>query len=306
MRESDVSMKVQTPLTLGHEGVGRVIQVGPGVDEQLVKVGDRVCVPAFSGSCENCRACWEGWETACEDREMMGIMRDGTFAQFVAARATYVCKIPENVSDAEAAPINCAGVTVYKALKETDARCGQTVVIVGASGGLGYYGIQYANAMGLRVIAVDKGEERIQFCKQFPLIAAIDADKEDVAQKIMELTEGHGADAALILAPDTKAFEEAPDYLRHRGVMVCVAVASGKVEFDMTSLVVQMITLKGSAIGTRADLREAMDLLSRGVIKSEVQVRKFEEINDILDELAAGKYSGRVVVEIPDPMPKAN
>lgn len=302
MRTGDLSFKPDLPITLGHEGVGKICKLGQGVKH--LKVGDRVCLGVMTGGCNRCHDCMTGHDNACAQNKLRGISAEGCFANFAVANADYVCLIPDNVSDEEAAPINCAGVTVYAGLRAAKVRPGQWVVIVGAAGGLGYYAVQYAKAMGLKIIAVDKGQEKMDFLKQFekeiPNFNMFDCEKGDVTQKINELTCG-GAHSALVIAPEMEPFEEAPKYLRKRGILVVIGQAPGKASFDLVHTVMNMISIVGSMCGTRNDLKESLQFVADGIVKSDPCVHDFKDINHIMDEMQSQKVIGRNVVRVPEP-----
>src|SRR5262250_3338751 len=154
----DWPVKPTPPFTPGHEGAGVVVALGPGVTH--LKEGHRVGIAWLHSACGHCEFCRSGWETLCLEQKNSGYSVNGSFAQYALARAEYVGRIPKNLPFVDAAPILCAGVTTYKALKETRTRPGEWVVISGAGGGLGHVAIQYAKAMGLHVAAVDLGPDK--------------------------------------------------------------------------------------------------------------------------------------------------
>ncbi|CAG0923931.1 unnamed protein product [Notodromas monacha] len=221
------------------------------------------------------------------------------FAEMIELRrVSFSVLVPDGVKDESAAPICCAGVTAYKALKQSGLRAGQTVVILGAAGGLGNYAVQYALAMGLKVVGIDKGAEKIESLKKFEGITAVDVETDDCRGKVLSLTGGLGAHAAIVFASTAKATENALTLVRTRGTVIVVGLAPDPIKVDTVTLALRMITIRGSLVGTVTDLREAMDFLAEGKIASRPQIRKFEEVNSILDELAAGKAIGRTVAII--------
>ena len=161
----DWPLDTKLPLVGGHEGSGIVVAKGELVDDS-VQIGERVGVKWLNGSCLQCAFCQQSDEPLCPKPQLSGYTVDGTFQQFCIAKAAHVAHIPDNVDMEAVAPILCAGITVYKGLKESGARPGQTVAIVGAGGGLGSLAQQYAKAMGLRVIAIDSGDEKKKLCEE--------------------------------------------------------------------------------------------------------------------------------------------
>src|SRR5678816_4141141 len=210
--DGDWPVKPTLPFTPGNEGAGTVVKLGPGVTH--LKLGDRVGIAWLHSACGHCKFCLSGWETLCLEQKNSGYSVNGSFAQYALAQADYLGRIPENLSFVDAAPILCAGVTTYKGLKETETRPGEWVVISGV-GGLGHVAIQYAKAMGLRVAAVDVGEEKLDLARKLGAQIAVDARVEDPARKIQDET--GGAHGVLVTAVSPIAFKQAISMLRRRG-----------------------------------------------------------------------------------------
>lgn len=287
---------VPVPIIPGHEGVGTIVKCGPGVD---LTVGTRVGIAWLHKACGNCKDCWGGWETVCGKQLQTGFTINGTLGQYCLASAAYVGRIPEGLSDEQAAPILCAGVTVYKGLKESMVKPGQWVVITGAGGGLGHVAIQYAKAMGMNVIGIDGGEQKRDFMKRMGADEAIDFKVcKDIVAEIKRITGGEGAHGALMLAAVLTAIPQAVQYLRPRGCCVCISLPPGDLSASLIDVVIKAITIKGSIVGTRLDLQESLEIAASGKVKCNVQCRKLEDINDILDELRAAKIDGRMVIKM--------
>jgi len=218
-----------------------------------LKIGDRVCTAWLKESCQQCENCWAGWESVCEAQTNYGFTVDGSFSEYVIASANFCNKVPEDLSSVQAVPITCAGVTTYKALKESNVRAGEWVVIVGGSGGLGHVGIQYAKFMGMRVLGIDRGLDKIKFMEGLGCDAVLDEDEEGVVEKVLKVTNG-GAHGAIILVPLQSCITEAVGYLRRRGTMVLIALPPGDFSANTVDVVLKAITIKGSIVGTRLDL----------------------------------------------------
>lgn len=174
-------------------------------------------------------------------------------------------------------------------------RPGQWVVISGAGGGLGHVAVQYAKAMGMKVVGVDAGPEKVAFMKSLGCDVALDAMKCKVIEEVVKAT-GGGAHGALVLIPRQQAIPDAVSYVRARGVVVPIALPSNEFAVNTVSLVTRAVTIRGSIVGNRLDLQEALNWAAEGKIKCNVEVRKFSEVNAIMDELRSGKVKGRIVM----------
>jgi len=290
----DWPTKSKMPLIPGHEGAGVVSEVGSEVTE--CKVGDHVGVPWLYYACGACEFCIAGWETLCNKQVNCGYSIDGCMRQYTVAPAAYVVPIPSGLGFEQTAPILCAGVTVYKALKESEARPGQFVLIVGAAGGLGHLAVQYARAMGFRVIAADVGDEKIEYLRSLGVELAVDVMKNDPSpvQQIREFTAG-GAHAVIVLAAHPSSYPLSVDCCRKKGFVVCVSMPRDDVTLNITQLVINRITVRGSIVGTREDMREALDFAARGLVLCHITCRPLEEVNEAIKDMLANKIIGRVV-----------
>ncbi|EIM81787.1 mannitol-1-phosphate dehydrogenase M1PDH1 [Stereum hirsutum FP-91666 SS1] len=263
------------PVVAGHEGIGEIVAVG---SEGGVDIGDRVGVKWCVNSCARCELCRSG-DDSCE------YIADGTFAEYMVAWTNNVIPIPPSVSSPEAVSVLCAGLTVYSALKKTNTTVGNWVVVPGAGGGLGHLAIQFAVAMGLRVLAIDTGAEKKAVClasgaehfidfKEFPLDAESPAGPvTPVAKEIIKF-----------------AYNESLWYLRPKGTLVTVGMP--------TNFVLGSLRIVGSSVGSFQDATEALDLLARGKVKVHATLRRLEEINEIFDEMEAGTLVGRMVIKL--------
>jgi propanol-preferring alcohol dehydrogenase len=295
VRDGDWWAKSKLPVVPGHEGAGVVVKVGPGVTH--LKVGDRVGSAWLHDSCGACDHCLQGWETVCSNQHQTGFQSDGCFAEYTVAVASYVGKIPDKLSFEQASPILCAGVTTYKALKETEVRPGQWVAIVGASGGLGHVAMQYAKFMGMKVLAIDFGQDKIDYCLKHGAAGGVDVSKPDVEDRVKAATHG-GPHGVLVLAPNIKAYEQAARYLRPRGVLVGVGLPAGEFKVDVLDWILGRKTVRGSIVGTRQDLQEALTIAAESGIKCDITEKNIEDINNILKELKDGTIKGRVVLRL--------
>lgn len=295
--KGDWPLDVKLPLVGGHEGAGVVVAVGDLV--KTIKVGDHAGIKWINSSCAHCDFCMACDEPLCPNATLSGYTRDGTFQQYAIANANHVARIPKGVPLDAVAPIMCAGLTVYKALKESNAKAGNTVVITGAGGGLGTLALQYATAMGFRTIAVDTGDEKRHLCtEKLGAEVYVDFMKEDVIEKIKENTDGHGAHAVILLAVSPKPFQQATEYCRSRGTVVCVGLPPhAKISADVFSTVVKMLTIKGSYVGNRLDTKEAIDFFVRGKVSAPFKIAKLSELSTIYDLMDKGEIVGRYVLD---------
>ncbi|MDY6054997.1 alcohol dehydrogenase AdhP [Micrococcus sp.] len=290
--EGDWPVKPEPPFIPGHEGVGVVEEVGPDVEE--VKVGDVVGNAWLWSACGHCEHCRTGWETLCEDQLNGGYSADGSFGEYMLVDARYAPVIPEGVDLMEVAPILCAGVTVYKGLKETEVRPGQWVVISGV-GGLGHLAVQYAVAMGMRVVAVDISDEKLKLAAEHGAELTINAKDADPVAKIQE--EVGGAHGVLVTAVHPQAFGQAIAMTRRGGTIVFNGLPAGDFPAPIFEIVIKGLTIRGSIVGTRQDMVEALEFYAAGKIHPTVSTRPLEDINDIFDEMRQGKIDGRVVID---------
>lgn len=285
-------MKPSPPFIPGHEGVGRVVSLGEGVTE--LKEGDIVGNAWLWSACGVCEYCRTGWETLCEQQQNGGYTVNGSFGEYMLVDEKFAARIPEGADPVEVAPVLCAGVTVYKGLKVTDTRPGEWVVISGI-GGLGHVAVQYARAMGLRVAAVDIAEDKLALAREFGAEVTVNALNEDPAEAIQAQT--GGAHGVLVTAVHPSAFGQAIGMARRGGTIVFNGLPPGDFPAPIFDIVLKGLTIRGSIVGTRQDMVEALDFYARGLIHPKIATRPLDDINDIFDELAAGRIDGRVVVE---------
>ncbi|KGE78461.1 alcohol dehydrogenase AdhP [Halomonas salina] len=289
----DWPVKPEPPFIPGHEGVGHVAAVGEGVTH--LREGDRVGVPWLYSACGHCEHCLGGWETLCESQQNTGYSVNGGFADYTLADAGYVGRLPDNVDFLEIAPVLCAGVTVYKGLKMTDTRPGQWVVISGI-GGLGHMAVQYARAMGLNVAAVDIDDDKLALARRLGASVTVNALTTDPAAYLKR--EIGGAHGVLVTAVSPKAFEQAQGMVRRGGTISLNGLPPGDFPLPIFDTVLNGITVRGSIVGTRQDLQEALDFAGEGKVKATVHGDRLENINDVFQRMIAGKIEGRVVLDM--------
>lgn len=288
--DGDWPVKPSPPFIPGHEGVGVVAALGKGVNS--VKEGDRVGVPWLHSACGCCKHCISGWETLCSRQQNTGYSLNGGFAEYCLADPGFVGHIPKDLGFAPAAPILCAGVTVYKGLKETEARPGQTVAIIGI-GGLGHLAVQYAKAMGLHVIAIDIAEEKLNLARESGADLTINAAQLDPVNEVQKIG---GVEGVLATAVSPKSISQGVGMLCPGGTMAIVGLPPGNFELPIFETVLQRKTVRGSIVGSRLDLQEAIAFAAEGSVETHYSTDNLENINSIFDRLREGTIDGRVVI----------
>lgn len=291
--DGDWPVKPTLPFIPGHEGAGVVVALGPGVTH--LKEGDRVGIAWLHSACGRCEFCLSGWETLCHAQQNSGYSVNGSFAEYAVAAADYLGRIPDKLSFRDAAPILCAGVTTYKGLKQTQVRPGQWVVISGV-GGLGHVAVQYAKAMGFHVAAIDIGPDKMRLARKLGAEIAVDAREQDPVATIHR--EIGGAHGVLVTAVSLPAFKQAVGMLRRGGTCVLNGLPPGEFPISVFDMVLSGYTLRGSIVGTRLDLEEALAFAADGKVKATIEDQPLESINEIFDRLKAGKVNGRIVLDI--------
>lgn len=285
-------VKPTPPFVPGHEGVGLVEQVGPGVTEHAV--GDRVALAWLGWACGTCKYCVTGWETLCESQRNTGYSIDGAHAEYAVAAARYAVRLPDGVDPFEAAPLTCAGVTTYKAVKVAGVRPGERVAIFGI-GGLGHLAQQYAQIFGAETIAVDVTAEKLELATSLGAAHTVDAATTDPVERITALG---GVDVAIVLAASPRVIEQAHRSLRRGGRLVLVSLpADNAITLPVFETVLKGITVLGSIVGTRADLAEVFALHAAGRTRVVYETRKLDDINDAVDDVLAGRVAARLVLQ---------
>ncbi|MBV8096771.1 MAG: alcohol dehydrogenase AdhP [Acetobacteraceae bacterium] len=290
--DGDWPVKPSPPFIPGHEGAGVVAALGTGVIN--LKEGDPVGIAWLHDACGACEYCITGWETLCEAQHNSGYSVNGSFAEYAIGAANYVARFSENPDFVALAPILCAGVTTYKGLKETEARPGQWVAISGI-GGLGHIAVQYAKAMGLHIVALDVGEDKLSLARDLGADIAVNARSPDAVTQVVKAT-GGGAHGVLVTAVSPGAFAQAIRLARRRGTVSLVGLPPGEFPTPIFDVVLKRITIRGSIVGTREDLAEAVSFASEGKVRSHIHKAQLEDINGIFSDLKAGNVDGRIVM----------
>ncbi|KAI1432721.1 dehydrogenase-like protein [Xylaria sp. CBS 124048] len=296
--KGDWPLPTKLPLVGGHEGAGVVVKRGELVKD--IQIGDYAGIKWLNGSCMNCSFCRTANEPLCPNPDLSGYTVDGSFQQYAIGKAVHVARIPKDCNLEAIAPILCAGLTVYKGLKESGAGPGEFVAIVGAGGGLGTMAVQFARAMGLHVIAIDGGAEKEKVCKDLGATTYIDfMSSKDIVEDVKKASpEGHGPHAVLLLAVSEKPFQQASAYVRSRGTIVCVGLpANAFLKAPVFDTVTRMINIKGSYVGNRQDTAEVIDFFRRGLIHAPYKVIGMSKLQEVFDLMEQNKIAGRYVVD---------
>jgi len=286
-------VKPTPPFVPGHEGVGIVVATGPGPNTHAV--GARVALPWLGSACGACSYCTTGWETLCESQVNTGYGRDGTHSEYVVADGRYAVAVPDGVDPLDAAPLTCAGVTTYKAVKVARPLPSETVAIFGV-GGLGHLALQYARIFGSRTVAVDVEDAKLELSRELGADVVIDARLGDSGDALQELG---GVDVAVVLATSPVVLEQAHRSLRRGGRLVLVSMpADNRMTLDVFATVLKGITVIGSIVGTRQDLKEVFQLHAAGRTRVVREQRRLDQVNECFEDVLAGRVPGRLVFQM--------
>jgi len=281
---------VKKPVILGHEIAGRVVEKGGGV--RNLQIGDRVGVPWVYWTCGECEFCREGSENLCVRQKITGVTVDGGFAEFVKAPASHALKIPDNLSFVEAAPLFCAGVTVYRAIKHAGISRGQRLAVFGV-GGLGHIAVQIGRALGAEVTAIDISEEKLALAKSFGASTMLNAAGTNV---VKDLRGKGGVHVALVASAAKAAYDQAFYCVRPTGTLLAVGLPAENICFPPIMMASGEIRIQASAVGTREDLRGILAMAAAGGVRCLTATRPLAHANQVLDELRHGRVAGRVVL----------
>ena len=278
------------PLILGHEIAGHVVETGSGVED--LKIGDRVGVPWVHWTCGECDFCREGNENLCTNQQITGVTVDGGYAEFLKAPASHALKIPEGLASIDAAPLFCAGLTVYRALKHAKIEAGQRLAVFGV-GGLGHLAVQMAREIGALITAVDVSEGKLEQARRLGASTTLNAAAVNV---VKEIRRAGGVHAALVTSAAKAAYDTAFPCVRGGGILLVVGLPSESICFPPILMAASEVRIQASSVGTRQDMRELLALAAGGKIRCQVTTRPLSEANQVLAELRQGTVAGRVVL----------
>jgi alcohol dehydrogenase, propanol-preferring len=278
------------PLILGHEIAGRVIEKGGAVRE--FEIGDRVGVSWVYWTCGECESCRDGNENLCAKQKITGVTVDGGFAEFVKAPASHAVKIPEGLEAVDTAPLFCAGVTVYRALKQARISPGQQLAVFGI-GGLGHVAVQIGRELGAEVTAIDIAEEKLRLAESLGATRNLNATSVNVSKN---LRASGGVHVALVTSAAKAAYDLAFSCVRPAGTLLVVGLPSDNICFPPILMAAKEIRIQSTAVGTRQDLREVLAMASAGKVRCQTSVRPLAQVNAVLEQLRHGKITGRAVL----------
>ncbi|KAF2126085.1 alcohol dehydrogenase [Dothidotthia symphoricarpi CBS 119687] len=298
---SGFGMAPQTEGIAGHEGAGVVVAVGSNVQD-LWQIGNRAGIKWIASICRRCEFCTNGSdECHCPKQINSGLTIQGTFQEYAVTDAHYATRLPDGVKDEEAGPIMCGGLTAYVACKRSKVQPGQWIVIPGAGGGLGHFGVQYARAMGMRVIAIDGGDAKRDLCLSLGAEKFIDfTTTADIQAEVMKITT-YGTHGVIVFSAARAGYEQAPHLLRPNGTMVCVGLPN-----DMTivagahpiTMAMKRLNVVGSVVGTLKEAEECLDFTARGLVHPILTHGGLEDIDKFCKDMDSGKLIGRAVIKI--------
>jgi alcohol dehydrogenase, propanol-preferring len=278
------------PLILGHEIAGRVVERGASVHD--LQVGDRVGVPWVHWTCGECDFCREGNENLCKNQKITGVTVDGGYAEYMKAPASHATKIPEELSCIEAAPLFCAGVTVYRALKHANIQPGQRLAVFGV-GGLGHMAVRMGCGLGAIVTAIDVSEEKLAEATRYGASATLNPAKANV---VKELRRAGGAHVAMVTSGVKQAYDMAFPCVRPTGILLVVGLPSESLCFPPILMAAMEIRIQASSVGTREDLGEVLAMCAAGKVRCKTATRPLAQVNEVLEQLRNGQVSGRIVL----------
>ena len=280
----------------GHEGVGRVVALGQDVPQSYLH--SRVGVKWLYSACLACEICSRD-PSRCPRQSNSGRDVPGTFQQYVVAPAGFVTKIPAQLASERAAPLLCAGITVFSAIKKAELGEGEWIVIVGAGGGLGHLGVQIARKMGYRVIAVDEGEEKRKLCRELGAEVYLDYKMDDVETSIKNLSGGYGAHAAICTTGSAAAYAQAFQLVRILGTVVCVGLSLSPLQLSPFTVAIRGLKVVGSSVGTEEEMEELLEMAINGDVVPHIEVHELSELDAVVLRLARAKMVGKAVMKIP-------
>lgn len=283
---------VKTPLIPGHEIAGVVVEKGAAVQD--LQIGDRVGIPWIHWTCGECEFCREGNENLCRRQKITGVNVDGGYAEFVKAPASHVVTIPDSLSSIQAGPFFCAGVTVYRALKHANILPGQRLAVFGI-GGLGHLALQFGQALGAEVVAVDISEEKLTLARSLGASTTINAGDNHA---IKELRNRGGVHRSLVTSTARASYDTAFYCLRPTGTLLVVGLPADPICFPPILMAAGEIRIQASTVGTRQDLREVLAMAAAGKVRCQVAARPLADANEALNELRRGEVSGRLVLNL--------
>lgn len=278
------------PLTLGHEIAGSIAELGDGVED--FAVGDRVAVGWFGGNCNRCIPCRSGKFMQCQRMQVPSWHYPGGYAESVTVPATALARIPEGLSFVEAAPMGCAGVTTFNGLRQTAAKAGDVVAVLGV-GGLGHLGVQFSRAMGFETVAIGRGTGKADEAKAFGAHHYLDSTASDVAAELQKLG---GAAVVLATANNAAAMAATVGGLGPGGELVTVGVTAENLPISPLQLINAGLSVTGHPSGTSRDVEETMHFAVLAGVRAMIEERPLAEAAEAFERMDTGKARYRMVL----------
>jgi propanol-preferring alcohol dehydrogenase len=280
------------PRVPGHEVAGVIDALGEGVSAW--KLGDRVGVGWHGGHCFNCDACRDGDYVTCENKQICGVAYDGGYQEYMLAPTAALARIPDELSDLDAAPLLCAGVTTYDALRNSGARPGDLVAIQGI-GGLGHLALQYAAKMGFRVVAISNGEAKRELAMSLGAVDYIDSSAEDAGQALLQRG---GAKVLMVTAPHAEAVTALADGLARNGQLLLVAILFEPISINSRLLIRKRASIQGWPCGSGIDSEATMNFSAQQAIRPHIEKYALENINEAWQQMITNQARFRVVIDM--------
>ncbi len=281
---------LQWPLTLGHEIAGTVAEVGDAVED--FAVGDRVAVGWFGGNCNRCIPCRKGFFMQCERMQVPSWHYPGGYAESVTVPWTALARVPEGLSFVEAAPMGCAGVTTFNGLRQTRAKAGDLVAILGV-GGLGHLGVQWARAMGFETVAIARGTGKADEARELGAHHYIDSTAQDVAAELQKLG---GAAVVLATANNAEAMAATVGGLGPAGELVAVGVTAENLPISPLDIINSGLSVTGHPSGTARDVEETLHFALLTGVRAMVEERPLGQAAEAFEAMDAGRARYRMVL----------
>ncbi|KUH64130.1 alcohol dehydrogenase [Mycolicibacterium novocastrense] len=278
------------PITLGHEIAGRIAEVGEGVED--FTVGDRVAVGWFGGNCNRCVPCRKGQFMQCARMQVPSWHYPGGYAESVTTPVTALARIPEGLSFAEAAPMGCAGVTTFNGLRQTKAKSGDLVAVLGV-GGLGHLGVQFARAMGFETVAIARGADKEADARELGAHHYIDSKAVDVAAALTDLG---GAAVVLATAANSQAMADTVGGLAPQGELVIIGVTVDPLPIAPVQLITDGLSVSGHPSGTSRDVEETMHFAVQSGVRARIEERPLAEAAEAYAAMEQGRARYRMVL----------
>jgi len=285
-------LPIQWPRVPGHEAVGRIDVVGQGVEGWVV--GQRVGIGFLGGSCGYCEYCRNGDLVNCVNQGYTGVQRDGGYAEMMIAKASGLIAVPEDLSAVAAAPLLCAGLTTFSALRNSPARAGDLIAVFGV-GGLGHLGVQYARRMGFEVVAIDRGDDRAELSKELGAHHYIDSSTTDVAKALQERG---GAQVVLATAAGGKAVAAALGGLRRGGVVISLGATNEPIELSAFEMLFKQLGVDGALTGTPKAGDATLRFSALSDVAAMVETMPLERAAEAYAKMMSGEARFRMVLTV--------